>query len=443
MAIQQDKLGLEVYKILAAREYGYTLSMYDTESNPTTTPLKTKWIYIKPVNFMLQLPDPDNNERPEIYFWKQKGEHDVVVEQLISRIRKACNQFGVGLTVNDFADENVPKQYQKIVTRHNEEQTIEEALRLDEGMMGSSRRSYYILENARLVCIHSKKVNEEKRGARSRNIKEIYVESNGERFRYPTNFLQGAKAMCRHISEGGSWNDNVGKIIRESGNEVRSLRKLAEQCKDAGVLPIFEKATRYAKSIVSEMKKMQGPRGYQRISESYNTLPKFGREVVESRTKAVAGMTGLMESDELLESYKYFAKRDLTEDKLNEDTYKAVLEGVLGVAPAMARKASRAVTKGQVAFSKPMPLVPTQGPGAPQSVQDKVLLLSGELANVVDNELVSVALSEIAAAGSVTPEQAKFVYGVLKSGKMKGQPAAVPELTNLMDWMNQITKNKL
>ena len=43
MAIEQNKMGLELYKVLAAKEYGYNLTMYDTAGAGTTTPLKAKY----------------------------------------------------------------------------------------------------------------------------------------------------------------------------------------------------------------------------------------------------------------------------------------------------------------------------------------------------------------------------------------------------------------
>ena len=47
-------------------------------------------------------------------------------------------------------------------------------------------------------------VNEEQRGARSRNISSIFVENaEGERFKYPYKHLNGARAMARHVSHGG------------------------------------------------------------------------------------------------------------------------------------------------------------------------------------------------------------------------------------------------
>lgn len=444
MAIEQDKLGLEVYKILAAREYGYGLTMYDTEGEPTTTPLKAKWIYIKPVNFMIQLPDPAAKERPEIYFWKQKGEHDEIVEQLIERIRRACNQFGVGLTVNDFAQENTPKQLSKIVQRHNEEQNLEESMQLHEGMSGNAKRSYYVLENARLVAIHSKNINEEVHGARSRNIKEIYIESkSGERFKYPTNYLAGAKAMTRHINQGGEWSDYVGKAIRESGIEIMSMNKLIAECKATGCWPIYEKARRYVAEVKSDMVKMQGPRGYQRISEKLTSIPRIGQQVIESRCSSISALTGLTESEDLLEAYKYFAKRDLHEDKLNESVYTNVIKDcMVDMDPRLARSASRAVTRGDVGFASPMRKMNQK----PDNAQHRVILYSSALAECVDNSTVAVALSEIAEKHSPSPADAQFVAGVFKSAKLndyKKQKQPTNDLQELMDWVDNLTADFL
>ena len=47
---------------------------------------------------------------------------------------------------------------------------------------GSLKTSYQPLDNVKLVVKHSKPVNEEVRGARSRNISKIFIQANEERF---------------------------------------------------------------------------------------------------------------------------------------------------------------------------------------------------------------------------------------------------------------------
>ena len=46
---------------------------------------------------------------------------------------------------------------------------------------------------------HKKAVNEEIRGARSRNIHSIFVQRGEERFKMAENNLQMARAMARHV----------------------------------------------------------------------------------------------------------------------------------------------------------------------------------------------------------------------------------------------------
>ena len=72
-------------------------------------------------------------------------------------------------------------------------------------MYGSKRRSYQTLESVKLIVKHSKTVDESVPGARSRSIEGIYLErADGERYKFPYNYLTGARAMARHVSEGGT-----------------------------------------------------------------------------------------------------------------------------------------------------------------------------------------------------------------------------------------------
>tara|TARA_R110000782_G_scaffold10285_3_gene32253 strand:- start:1667 stop:3061 length:1395 start_codon:yes stop_codon:yes gene_type:complete len=54
----------------------------------------------------------------------------------------------------------------------------------------------------------------------------MYIESaDGERFKYPFRHLNGARAMARHVSEGGNLYDDFGKHIVEMSTELNKLRK--------------------------------------------------------------------------------------------------------------------------------------------------------------------------------------------------------------------------
>jgi len=77
---------------------------------------------------------------------------------------------------------------------------------------------------AKVVIQHSRAIGEGEQ--RFRNIASLFVEnSQGERFRMPFESIAGAKAMARHVSEGGTPYDAFGQYISETINEIKTLGK--------------------------------------------------------------------------------------------------------------------------------------------------------------------------------------------------------------------------
>ena len=108
----------------------------------------------------------------------------------------------------------------QVKTRPGEQQMSEST------MYGTSRNSIQDVGNARVLVKHSKPVNQEQPGARTRDIHSLYVESGeGERFKYPFRHLNGARAMARHVAEGGNQYDDFGKYIVSLSEELSKLRK--------------------------------------------------------------------------------------------------------------------------------------------------------------------------------------------------------------------------
>jgi len=92
--------------------------------------------------------------------------------------------------------------------------------------LGIVKTSYVESPNARLVIKHTKGVNEEVRGSRSRHIHSLFIEnSQGERFRFPHRYMGGAKAMAMHVNEGGTPYDAKGEAILSMCEEIASLNK--------------------------------------------------------------------------------------------------------------------------------------------------------------------------------------------------------------------------
>ena len=427
MSIEKNKLGLEVYKILAAKEYDYQLTLYDADGNGTTTPLKAKWIYVKPTNFMVQFPDLDNNDRPEMYFWKSQGEHDLVVEQILQRLRAAANQFGIGLTVNDFSSENTPKQYAKMIQRHNEESQISEGAIID----GSTKRSYYRLPNCTLIIVHSLRVDDSIRGARSRNVKDLYIRNNGEQYRFPCICLPAAKAMTHHINLGGKFNDRIGNSIISYGSDLLGLINIKKSSK--GNLYLQKKANDYIAAIRLVLNNIRSQRKYQSVVDQIISLPRLNSSMIQSRTLANNDFFGI-------ENSECMSKYELIDDYLCLKKCSDALSVIIpNINHYEKRRIYSSVLSGDISgkFEKINTNV--------SNIQEKIRLYASILSEMVNNDLLSIVLSNIALKNEdITKEEASCVLTIYKIARIYQKKKIIKqqdELQQLFDWIDNPNQN--
>jgi len=102
----------------------------------------------------------------------------------------------------------------------------EKEMQTESVMYGTARTSYEDCDKARLVLKHTKPINQETPGGRTQHVEAIYIESdNGERFKYPFRHLNGARALARHVSNGGNLYDDFGQHIVGLSEELNKLRK--------------------------------------------------------------------------------------------------------------------------------------------------------------------------------------------------------------------------
>ena len=104
-------------------------------------------------------------------------------------------------------------------------------------MHGTSKTSYRPLEKTKMIIRHSKSVDESIPGARSRNIQAIFIENNqGERFKFPYNYLNGARAMQMHVAKGGNPYDAIGEAIVSRVEEIATMRKFTQYAQRNGMI---------------------------------------------------------------------------------------------------------------------------------------------------------------------------------------------------------------
>jgi hypothetical protein len=97
-----------------------------------------------------------------------------------------------------------------------------------EGLSGTSKSSFENLNKTKLIIRHKGKVDETVPGARSRQIQSLYIENEeGERFKYPMTHLAGARAMQRHVSNGGRPHDEFGEHIVATSEDIAKLNSFS------------------------------------------------------------------------------------------------------------------------------------------------------------------------------------------------------------------------
>lgn len=145
--------------------------------------------------------------------------------------------------------------------------------RTNEGLSklsGSKKTSHQTLENVKILVKHRTAVDEERRGARSRNIQSIFLERDGERFRFPHNHLGGARAMARHMQEGGDMGDRVGGYIVESVSNLIKLHEFYRYAKSNKLINedtdnIIETIRENIDGLKGELKRLTGVKTYESI----------------------------------------------------------------------------------------------------------------------------------------------------------------------------------
>ena len=144
----------------------------------------------------------------------------------------------------------------------------------ESAMTGSKMSSYRQLEDTKLIIRHSAEVDESKPGARSRKIKNIFIQNaEGERFKFPFVYLPGARAMQRHVANGGYPHDDAGKHIVKTCEEILQLsdfgRKVKHSTLNDNAHGIAERAGQKLKSLRHHMECMGKQNYYESWRETY------------------------------------------------------------------------------------------------------------------------------------------------------------------------------
>lgn len=267
MAINLDKLGEQVFKIL--KGYGLDLELFTEDGKSTVDPMEAKRFYNSVNKIMVNLDNVDEKYELKVNLGKSTDVNSI--RKLLDSLRNLANRNIVEYTLRTFGKDIEPKDF-AYQAKRNSEMNVQESFSKP---YGSSKSSYQALENARLIIKHKKHVDEEVRGSRSRNIHSLFIENaEGERYKFPTTNLSAARAMLRHIKEGGNPYDDLGTHIISLSEEFAQLSKFRNYARKNSLVSedtadVVEGVSNRLDKIKKEFKSLSGTKGYKVYSENF------------------------------------------------------------------------------------------------------------------------------------------------------------------------------
>ena len=160
----------------------------------------------------------------------------------LKELRMFAKRRLLAFDTRDIAKDNLDKRDYAFLSQHSTPQSdndtitkpVGEAVMNESNLYGTKTQSFQKLMDTRLIIKHSKKLAddfEQKPGDRSRNISALFVENqDGERFKYPFIHLAGARAMQRHVANGGLPYDAIGESIIKMSEEIAQLKSFTNYC---------------------------------------------------------------------------------------------------------------------------------------------------------------------------------------------------------------------
>ena len=183
-----------------------------------------------------------------------------------------------------------PKPQTNMVQKPVGESRMSENIMSESSMYGSKTMSYQKLMDTRLIIKHNQAVMDDTQpGARTRNISALFVENqDGERFKYPFIHLAGARAMQRHVANGGLPYDELGTSITKMSEEIAQLKSFGNyvvrnDLMNSDTNSVVERSTEYLNHLREQIKALSKQSHYEAYRENFQANPneEIPQDVVE------------------------------------------------------------------------------------------------------------------------------------------------------------------
>lgn len=303
--LDDSKVRNELFKILKGR--GLELQIFTPEGQTTVDPESASRFFDQKSNTMFNIDDKEI---------KIHLSADVDPDrEMLKAVKNFANKNMLEFTVRTYGKKLEPKDFAYQGAQEKDMQ-VQESL---SKAYGSQKSSYQTLESVKLVIRHSKSVNEEIRGSRSRNIKELFIEtSEGERFKLPHTSLAGGRAMARHLQQGGAINDAIAEHINAITERMLHLKEFVRYARSNGLVnegnqTLVARVAESALEIRDTLKRLTSAKQYSTMIES---IAEDAVEVDNSKIAELRDQFTVKKFEESLEAIlPFIAKLDVTEEQ--------------------------------------------------------------------------------------------------------------------------------
>ena len=217
----------------------------------------------------------------------------------LKELRMFAKRRLLNFDTRDIAKDNLDKRDYEFLSQYSQPQpaasntvqtSVGESVMSESQLYGTKNVSYQKLENTRLIIKHSQQLSDDMApGARSRNIAGLFVENaDGERFKYPFIHLSGARAMQRHVANGGKPYDEIGESIIRMSEEIAQLKSFGNyvvrnDLMNSDTNNVVERSTEQLNRLRETISKLSKQGHYEAYRESFQAQPQMEvpQEVVE------------------------------------------------------------------------------------------------------------------------------------------------------------------
>lgn len=276
-----ENLALEIFNILKGANID--IRLFDQAGMKTTDVEQATRFYASEKDLMISIRSDNTNLEVVI----QAGEDFDVSRnsKLIDIIKKSAHRHMAEFTVRNFGKHIEPKDFahQSVSETQIEGNIMSES---KQKAFGSTKTSYVQFPNSKLIIKHNKSVNEEVRGSRSRNIQSLFIENaQGEKFKFPYKFMSGAKAMAKHVTEGGTPYDEKGTSIIAMCEDIAELSSFVKHVRSNKL--ISEDNADVVETVKAELHAIKEAVKSLSTQKGYNNFESYTRKSIEEGTDGV------------------------------------------------------------------------------------------------------------------------------------------------------------